>query len=132
MTVIIKLICLKNMDVLGLSIMSLYGSMGQMPTRAVLLSKDNSLGGVSSFTIPTGGSLLVILSGWLHGNAGDSIVQPSMYTISDAKGIIGATFRRVSNGTTECDTYEVATVSGVTVTANSIAGVNFWINMLVI
>lgn len=96
MTVILQLICLNNMDALGLSIMSLYGYMGHMPARAVMLSNMNAGGSVKSFTIPTSGSLLIIISGFIDQNSTHYWVQPSMYTINDLNGIIRATFRQLS------------------------------------
>lgn len=131
MTVILQLICLNNMDALGLSIMSLYGYMGNMPARAVMLSSMNAGGSVKSFTIPIGGSLLIILSGYIDNNTTHYLVQPSMYTISDLDGSIMATCRQLSNGGARCGAYEVATISGMTITATDLNNANFLINVLI-
>lgn len=120
------------MDALGLSIMSLYGSMGHMPTRAVMLSNINAGGSVKSFTIPTSGSLLIIISGYIDQNATHYWVQPSMYTISDLGGTVRATFRQLSNGGSRNDACEVATISGMTITATELNNANFFINMLIL
>lgn len=103
-----------------------------MPARAVMLSNMNAGGSVKSFTIPTSGSLLIIISGYIDQDSMNYWVQPSMYTINDLNGTMRATFRQLSNGGTRCDACEVATISGVTITATDLNNANFFINMLIL